>query len=151
MSAAELEAPLRACEPWCENGDGHGQEHPEDRSCWSTYEVLGLSHPFHRPSHYTDGTWRRAYLNVYLRREPQREEGGIVIHSEETDRELRLTRTEALDLRDMLDSLIDRLEKTETLAELLKRLLHPKGRPGSPPPRPLQSGAKGGVHNTGSR
>ena len=127
MSAAELEAPLRACEPWCENGDGHGQEHPEDRSCWSTYEVLGLSHPFHRPSHYTDGTWRRAYLNVYLRREPQREEGGIVIHSEETDRELRLTRTEALDLRDMLDSLIDRLEEGRDLSRTPEAASSPQG------------------------
>ncbi len=34
----------------------------------------------------------------------------MVIHSEETDKEPRLTRGDALDLRDLLDGLIDKIE-----------------------------------------
>jgi hypothetical protein len=97
---AALEVPLRTCTPWCENGDGHGDEHPEDRSCWSTFQVVPLSQ--HSTSKYTHGTWRIAYLNVYLRRLPQSVEPLLYVHSEETDEEIRLTLDEARRLRDEL-------------------------------------------------
>jgi hypothetical protein len=46
-----LALPIPACESWCEEGEAqHAREHPEDRSCWSTYQVVPLSR--HEPGRY---------------------------------------------------------------------------------------------------
>jgi hypothetical protein len=108
MSAAtvDLIVPLRPCTPWCRDGDGHGDEHPEDRTCWSDYAHVVLSR--HKPAHYNDDTWKMAFLNVYLRREPELEEFPHVVipTPRRPDHELRLTRDEARTLRDHLTGLI---------------------------------------------
>jgi hypothetical protein len=116
MSDAQivLAVPVRPCTPWCDNrgGDGHPNEHPEDRHCSSGYAMVPLTHRHHSPSQYTDGTWGLPYLNVYLRREPDHEVSHVVIHSEETDKELYLSRTEVLTLIEHLTALVDQLEPT---------------------------------------
>ncbi|WP_370705096.1 hypothetical protein [Nocardioides sp. MH1] len=101
--------PIRGCTPWCtESPEAHAKQHPEDRSRWPTFRIVPQSE--HRPSQYADGTWRMAYLNVYLRRLPDRDDALVYIHSEETDAELRLTLGEARDLIDYLVTLVDTAE-----------------------------------------
>jgi hypothetical protein len=55
MSAEALEIPLRDCEPWCERGDRHADEHPEDRDCLSTFRPVPLSN--HRAVQVVGGAW----------------------------------------------------------------------------------------------
>lgn len=91
--ALMFDVPLRPCEPWCDSArtPGHADEHPEDRECTSPYEVLRLSNRRHPPERYCDGVWRYPWLSVYLRREYDHDEATLVLHSEETDKELYLT------------------------------------------------------------
>ena len=102
-TSLDLRIEPRECTPWCTDGSGHGEQHPEDRYCTSPFEIVPLTHTFHQPAHYTDGTWGRPYLNVYVRREHDLEESHVVIHSEETDKELYPSLTEANQLREHLE------------------------------------------------
>jgi hypothetical protein len=86
-----LAVPVRPCAPWCEKGDGHGDEHPEDRRCWSDYAIVPMRR--HNPMQLVGDTWQMAYLNVYLHRGAGEDETLVYVHSEETDNELRLTPT----------------------------------------------------------
>jgi hypothetical protein len=100
-----LAVPVRPCEPWCEVGTGeHATQHPDDRSCWSTYNVVPLSR--HKPQETVDGDWLQARLNVYLRRRAGEPDSLIYLHSEETDEELLLTLPEAHELHRVLGELI---------------------------------------------
>jgi hypothetical protein len=106
MTAAEvsLEVPLRECTSWCEVGGGHGDEHPDDRACWSTYQIVPLSR--HQALRMGDGKFWQAFLNVYLRRRVGEDEPVIYVHSEEADKEIVLTLAEAAELRDFIDYLL---------------------------------------------
>lgn len=101
----DLRVPLRDCTPWCEDGDRHADEHPEDRSCWSEFSRVALSN--HKPIKMDDGTYWSSFVSVYLRREVGADEPLIYVHSEETDKELRFTIGEANQLAATLLQLIE--------------------------------------------
>lgn len=108
VSPAALEDPrrypLRPCEPWCDKGNQHADEHPVDRQCWSPFEIVTLRH--HSVSgDFRDGWWAD-YLNVFLRRDPLAESPHIVIHHEEADQEIRMSLAEASELADYLIRLL---------------------------------------------
>jgi hypothetical protein len=105
----DLAVPVRECAQWCEDGpDTHATQHPDDRSCWSTYQVIPLSR--HRAQKMDDGTYLRAFLNVYLRRPVREDESLVYIHSEETDAELLLTLPAPRELHRVLGSLLSTAE-----------------------------------------
>lgn len=83
--------PTRTCEPWCEEGDAHGDKHPDDRRCYSTSQRVPLSR--HKPEAYSDG-WHMSQLTTYLTREYRDDQPHIVVHCEESDEEIRLSLTE---------------------------------------------------------
>ena len=104
-TSTELLVPVRPCTSWCEDGpEAHADQHPRDRSCWSTYQIVPLSR--HEPHQTVDGQWLQAWLNVYLRRRADESESLIYIHSEETDKELVLTTDEAHELHRVLGNLL---------------------------------------------
>ena len=70
-----------------------------------------MSHSRHRAEKYSDGVWRYPWLNVYLRRDHDHDDASVVIHSEETDKELFLTLEETRTLRDHLSSLLETADR----------------------------------------
>jgi len=103
-----LIVPLRECTPWCEKGDGHPDEFPHDRRCWSSYGRVPLSVAggHHKFVGTVDDTWVLPHLNVYLSRDYDLEDPQVVIHSEDADAELYLSLDAARSLRDKLDGLL---------------------------------------------
>lgn len=100
----DLRLPLRDCEPWCQDGDGHGDEHPDDRSCWSSFNPIPLSqHPVIKMG---PREWQSAYADVYLRRLPTASKPTVQIHSQDDDRVVVLTLEEAARLRDALAAML---------------------------------------------
>ncbi|MGI8523068.1 MAG: hypothetical protein ACR2K3_07125 [Nocardioides sp.] len=103
-----LAVPLRACEPWCDRkGDGHPDQHPEDRLCWSRFWQTPLS--LGKADKYGD-VWRLDCLEVVLRRWPRASEASVLLHRESTDIEIELTLHEARTLRAHLDAALSTAE-----------------------------------------
>lgn len=104
---AELEVPLRTCEPWCVNGEGHPTEHPTDRFCTEFMPLVPLS--LHEAIKMCDGDWSRDWIDVHLRRPPQAHSPQVWISWETEPKgvEIRLTLEEAARLRDVLTQAIE--------------------------------------------
>ncbi len=100
--------PLRECAPWCTENDGHARLHPEDRSCWSPFVRLPLT--LMPPVEMGRGEWVHEWIDVVLRRFPEREQGAVVLAREGGD-EWILTPVEAERLRDLLTEHLDLLEQ----------------------------------------
>lgn len=111
MSAVpeEFSIPLRECAPWCVDGDGHGDAHPEDRSCWSDIPNLLMSRM--PPVRWSDNDWGFDSIMVCARRRPEGLTAEIVLTYEGTSLrnpgcELRFTAEEAAALAARLTHLV---------------------------------------------
>ena len=110
-----LTVPLRPCAPWCDKTwqeDGHADENPADRSCWSKLLRVPLSR--NKPVRMSSGEWWFDHLDVVLRWPPREAEPVVVLNHEGGDDgtvrdaswEHELTLDEARALRDKLDHLL---------------------------------------------
>lgn len=100
--------PLRVCEPWCNDGDGHPDLHPDDRTCWTDIpqiELAGMS-PIQVCSRGGGTEWAYDRVDVFAWRRPEANHPEILINHE-SGSELRFTLEEARQLRDRVTALID--------------------------------------------
>jgi hypothetical protein len=103
-----LTVPLRPCTPWCDtrDRDGHPDQHPEDRACWSAFEKVPLT--LRSPVKMCDGEWWHDYLEAVLCRRPATAEPVVILNYEgEPAWEFALTPREARLMRDALNRLIE--------------------------------------------
>lgn len=86
-------ATLRTCASWCTDGDGHPDQHPDDRSCWSDYLPTTLTlYPLVR----TAGEhWEPRQLDIVLQWRPETAQPHVVLFEGYEDTEIRLTLNEA--------------------------------------------------------
>lgn len=106
MSTVDVRAiPLRACATWCEEGTGHADQHPADRSCWSEFHRVTTSS--HKPVSMGRGEWVSDWVDVFLRRRPGAEEATLSIFRQGDEVEIMLTLEEAQQLVTVLQGGID--------------------------------------------
>ena len=109
LTQDDLRVPLRQCEPWCTEGNGHADEHPDDRSCWSTFNPVPLTR--HAAVKFGPQEYLHASVDVFLRRRPELDRPELMLHTEADDHEMVMTLDEAVMLRDAITALLETAER----------------------------------------
>lgn len=103
-----LAVPLRECAPWCTEGDGHQNAHPEDRYCRTDSKVVPLSLG---EAYKSDGAWFLPGVDLYMTREYDEDEPRFtLVHEELAPAGIQFTENE---LRQLLGSGLMLLDKAE--------------------------------------
>lgn len=98
--------PPITCQPWCIDGDGHPDEHPEDQWCESEWHNMPM--PLARKWKGADGLMHTPEVEVQLRCGPKRP-AQVVIYEMGDDAEWPLLPSEARQLAAMILEAADRL------------------------------------------
>ena len=102
--------PPITCRPWCIDGDGHADEHPEDQRCASGWETVPLA--LNRK--WSDSGGALHTTEIEVRSEAGEEPAGcpphVVIYEVSEDIEWRLYPDEVRRLAALLVEAADRLE-----------------------------------------
>ncbi|WP_447646745.1 DUF6907 domain-containing protein [Nocardioides zeae] len=109
LTQDDLRVPLRPCAPWCRDGDGHPGEHPDDRSCWSSFNPVPLT--MHPAVRFGPQEYLYAAVDVFLQRRPEADSPVLMLHNEADDREMTMTLDEAVMLRDAITALLETAER----------------------------------------
>lgn len=111
-TSSELVVPLRACAPWCTEGDGHADEMPDDRYCRTDSQIVPLSLGEPYASH---GQWFLPSVDLYMTRERDQDEARFsLVHDELAPAGIRLTANE---LRRLVGASLMLLGKAEAASE----------------------------------